>query len=487
MLRSVTYRTYTTVATSISPISKTLSTAPTFDNIIKAIQNDTNNNEKSIPIINAWITSIRILKNVTFVDLNDSTTADPLRLVINNNINNEDTLHSIKRLNLGQSVSITNLQVQRTPDRQQAFEFKLQPTSQISIIGDIQPDYPLQKKNQSLTYLRSINPIFKHRTNYFKQQLKFRSFMEFQIHYFLMINNFIKVAPPIITGNDCEGANNELFKIKPTDAYLTVSAQLHLETLLNSTNKTWSLIPCFRAEKSNTNRHLLEFWMLELELAYIDDLEPLLDFIREFIIYLVKQCREHENDLLPRYYPNGVDDRETILTRWDSLIDPSKWNTVTYDDAIKKLQESGQDFVFKPTWGKALQSEHEKWLAESYFNGTPVFVTKYPKDCKAFYMKQTPENPETVECFDLLVPGMGEIIGGSLRENNSAKLESEMDRRGMNKRGELNWYIDLRKNGSVPHGGFGLGLERLISYLFGNHNIKDAIPFPRSADSQIKL
>ncbi|CCK73474.1 asparagine--tRNA ligase SLM5 NDAI_0G04910 [Naumovozyma dairenensis CBS 421] len=510
-------------------ISKTIAKLPTFDNIVKQIRNNnnTNNNElssppSSIPKIQGWIQSMRVMKNVTFIDLTDGSTSTALKVVIptettkgNHNTPQKQDPVTVKALKIGQSISITNVLVNKTPNRIQDFELKFTSNSNLNIIGDILPDYPLQKKTQSVKYLRSINPIFKFKTDYFTKQLKFRSFIEYNIHSYLWKSNFIKVTPPIITRNDCEGSNNELFKIvsnttatkknannditkdvQPEDPYLTVSAQLHLETLLNSTNRTWSLIPCFRAEKSNTTRHLLEFWMLEMEFAFINDLQPLLNFIKDFIIHLTEMAMIENETLLPSYYPPEVDNKDTILKRWESLKNRTNWTTITYDKAINLLLSESREttnFKFEPKWGNALQSEHEKFLTEKIFNG-PVFVTNYPRDCKSFYMKQSSSCSSesrnthlTVACFDLLVPGMGEIIGGSLREDDPIRLQNEMKRRGMNLNHELDWYLDLRKYGSVPHGGFGLGLERLLSYLFGNHNIRDSIPFPRSAKSQIQL
>lgn len=457
---------------------------------------------KSVLDVNGWIKSIRLMKNVAFMDLQDGTTSNLLKVVVPIGRNDgQDSASFLKKLKTGQSISIKSALWQNTPERKQPFELKVEnPLETISIVGEVSETYPLQKKYQSLPFLRTL-PTLKHRTTYLGSLLRFRSEFEYSLTNFFRSQAFIKVSPPVLTSGDCEGAG-ELFKVesnsflgkgdkssyfgKPT--YLTVSTQLHLEILALALSRCWSLSPCFRAEESDTNRHLSEFWMLETELCYTKNVHELTELVKNMLRAGIKSSFTHFSELIPETVPENSTPKEQLLQRWNMLLDGNSWKTITYTKAIELLEERHGKVPFshyKPRWGEALQTEHEKWLAGEYFK-SPVFVTDYPKECKAFYMKVNSDN-KTVACFDLLVPEMGEIVGGSLREDNFELLQQEMQARGMNKNGDLDWYVSLRKDGTVPHGGFGMGLERILSYLYGNSNIRDAIPFHRAASGTIDL
>lgn len=448
--------------------------------------------------VNGWVQSIRLLKKIAFIDLRDGTSSRTLKIAIP--LQDSGPVDFLKSIKTGQSVAITSAQWVPTPHREQPFELKVtEPLERIKVLGDVTAHYPLQKKSHTLQFLRTL-PHLKHRSNYISSLLRFRSHVEAVLADFFQQKNFTKVNPPLLTSSDCEGAG-ELFKVDSSEAssqsyfgrqaYLTVSTQLHLEVLAMALSKCWTMTPCFRAEKSDTNRHLSEFWMLEAEWCFPKDVHELTATAEHMLKAVVQSCIEQTHELIPQNIPAECDSAEVVLQRWHNLLGDKPWPTVTYTEAIDilKAQHSKQAFTrYAPEWGSALQSEHEKWLAGEFFN-SPVFVTDYPRDCKAFYMKQDDALPgkETVACFDLLVPGMGEVAGGSMREDDLGTLEQEMDRRQMNRNGDLDWYVALRREGSAPHGGFGLGIERLVSYLYGNHNIRDAIPFHRSATGTIEL
>ncbi|AMD20619.1 HDL125Cp [Eremothecium sinecaudum] len=448
--------------------------------------------------IKGWIKSIRRLKKVSFIDLHDGTTSAPLNIVLPNVGEEEGTIAS-QRLKVGQSLKIENATLCLTPTREQPFELSCS-RNDISVLGDVTSEYPLQKKYTSLAQLRRL-PLWKHRTTYFGGLMRIRSHVETKLNSILAKEGLFKVQPPILTSSDCEGGG-QLFNVEANalrnskdknaekyfgkDAYLSVSTQLHLEILAHALSKVWTLTPCFRAEESDTNRHLAEFWMLEVEMCNIETTQQLTDFIQLITKRIAASLIENQENLLPKMRPEkGADERQVVIERWNKLLD-DKWHKITYTDAIKVLQHrhAEKKFETEPLWGVALKSEHEKWLAGEHFQG-PVFVTDYPKQTKAFYMKQNPDG-ETVACFDLLVPDMGEIVGGSVREDDYDKLISEMKLRKMDIEA-LQWYTELRRQGSMPHGGFGIGIERLVSWLYGAQNIRDAIPFHRTAKTVIEL
>lgn len=441
--------------------------------------------------VNGWIQSIRHLKRIAFVDLRDGTSTRNLKISIP--LENQPS-ELVKNLKTGQCVSISQAQWIPTPQREQPFELKVADAfKDVKILGNVTARYPLQKKSHSLPFLRSI-PHLKHRSSYLGSLLRFRSHVEKELLEFFQRNQFTKVTPPLITSSDCEGGG-ELFKLDGSEdyfgrpAYLTVSTQLHLEVLSLALNQCYTLSPCFRAEKSDTNRHLCEFWMLEAEWCFARDVHELTQFTQDMLRSVVRSCYENRDELIPSVIPPESDQALEVVQRWENLLKSDDWPLITYTEAIDILRDQHFNVKhfskYEPQWGAALQSEHEKWLAGEYFK-SPVFVTDYPRDIKAFYMKHN-DDDKTMACYDLLVPGMGEITGGSMREENYTELVQEMDRRQMNQNGDLDWYVDLRREGSAPHGGFGLGLERLISYLYGNHNIRDAIPFHRAATGTIEL
>lgn len=455
------------------------------------------NPPKTVENVNGWIRSVRLMKKVAFLDIQDGSCSETLKIAIP--INKIDETGFLKGIKTGQSVSIARAQWQGTPQREQPFELKIEnPLECISIKGNVSQDYPLQKKNHSLSFLRSL-PTLKHRTTYLGSLLRFRSFVEQELTNILQSDDFTKVSPPVLTSSDCEGAG-ELFAVKTVGSkdyfgkptYLTVSTQLHLEILAMALSRCYTLTPCFRAERSDTNRHLSEFWMLELEMCFIDDVRSLTRITESILRRLIESCYQRSNELVPKTVLPESLPREEVIDRWRMLLNPEPWKLITYTEAIDILIEKHKVDPFKkyePKWGEPLQTEHEKWLAGVHFK-TPVFVIDYPRDCKAFYMKTNSSSTpgaETVACFDLLFPEMGEIAGGSIREDSYEALSQEIQRRKMNSSGDLDWYLSLRSEGTVPHGGFGLGMERLISYLFGNHNIRDAIAFHRSATGTIEL
>lgn len=442
--------------------------------------------------VNGWIQSIRHLKRIAFIDLRDGTSTRSLKIAIP--LVDQSLTEPLKSLKTGQCISISQAEWVPTPQREQPFELRVgNILRDVQILGNVTSQYPLQKKSHSLPFLRTL-PHLKHRSNYLGSLLRFRSHVEHALIQFFAQNKFIKVAPPLITSSDCEGGG-ELFKVEDSEdyfgrsAYLTVSTQLHLEALSLALNRCYTLSPSFRAEKSDTNRHLSEFWMLEAEWCFAKDVRELTHFTQNMLRSVIKSCYDNRDELIPRIIPQESEQASTILQRFENLCDDRNWPSVTYTEAIEILRDQHLNVKpfpnYEPQWGSALQSEHEKWLAGECFR-SPVFVTDYPKDCKAFYMKHN-DDGQTVACFDLLVPGMGEIVGGSMRENDYTKLIKEMDRRQMNHNGDLDWYVSLRQEGSAPHGGFGLGVERLVSYLYGNRNIRDAIPFHRAATGTIEL
>ncbi|CCH57939.1 hypothetical protein TBLA_0A01400 [Henningerozyma blattae CBS 6284] len=491
----------------------------TFKSIYNTVQQQSQQNAQkpltSLKEINGWIKSIRLFKNICFIDINDGTINSSLKIVIPELVSYENSIKFLKDLKVGQSISIKDLLIQLTPTKaQQPFELKLlnDPTKSINILGGIPAgeDFPLQKKNHTMAFLNSL-PTLKFKSNYLNNLLKFRSFVDTQLINFFNKNDFIKTTPPILTSNDCEGGG-DLFTIKDSEkyfnksTYLTVSTQLHLEILALSLNRCFTISPCFRAERSNTTRHLCEFWMLEAELCFTKDLNEVMDLVENMIRSIVNEALKNEQSLLPNYYPGDVLNKEQILERWQSLTNPASWPRITYSDTIRLLLKQHMKEPFTngiiPSWGMDLSTEHEKWISGKYFQ-SPVFITDYPKSLKPFYMKQNPPSEfkiqdnqgniqqtqiqNTVACFDLLVPEIGEIVGGSLREDNYKVLADEMKLRNMNKDSNLDWYLDTRRYGSVPHGGFGLGMERLLTYLYGNTNIREAIPFARSASDNIQL
>lgn len=417
--------------------------------------------------VSGWVKNVRPLKTITFVEIQDGTTLQDLTVVL------KQGAPSFKP-SLGQSVTVLHPEIVQRKNQQ--FETLCMPEN-LKLIGPT-VEYPVQNKQTSLPTLRKL-PEFKHRTTYLSNLLRFRHKVESQLTKTLDGLDFTMVRPPILTSIDCEGAG-EMFNLKQDHwdeiVNLTVSSQLHLEVLMMGLGRVYCLQPCFRAEKSDTNRHLCEFWMLEVEASFVDKNESLMDLVELMVKSVVLSLSETKD--LPKYFPVGCN--IDITSRWAKLL--QDWKRITYTDAVEALLSSGVKFEHDLAWGKDLNSEHERWLCDH--SGGPVFVTNYPRDCKAFYMKLRPDGT-TVECFDLLFPEIGEIVGGSVREDDYDTLKQEIERRDMASN-QLDWYLNLRKEGTVPHGGFGIGIERLVSYLYGNPNIRDSIPFHRTA-GQIDL
>lgn len=438
--------------------------------------------------VGGWVRSIRDSKTFGFIVLNDGTYFNTLQIVYNNNLENFD---EITRLNVGAALIIEGDLV-ATPNAKQPFEIQ---ATKIIVEGGSTSDYPLQKKRHSLEYLRGISHL-RSRTNTFQAVFRVRSLISYAIHKFFQERDFIYVHTPIITGSDAEGAG-EMFHVTTLDmdnvpktkegkvdyskdffnkeVNLTVSGQLNGETFAMAFRNIYTFGPTFRAENSNTTRHAAEFWMIEPEIAFADlkdDMRLAEDMLKYIINYVLEHAPEEMN-----FFNQFID--KGLLERLESILE-SEFGQITYTDAIKILEKNNDKFDYKVQWGCDLQTEHERYLTEKIYK-KPVFVTDYPKEIKAFYMKLNEDN-KTVAAMDLLVPGIGEIIGGSQREDNYDLLLKRMDELEL-KSEDYEFYLDLRKYGSVRHAGFGLGFERCVMYLTGMSNIRDVIPFPRTVNN----
>ena len=435
--------------------------------------------------IGGWVRSIRDSKTFGFMVVNDGTFFEPVQVVYADKLDNFET---ICKLNVGAAVIVTG-QVKVTPEMKQPFEIH---ADEVVIEGESTPDYPLQKKRHSFEYLRTISHL-RPRTNTFQAVFRVRSLTAYAIHKFFQERDFVYVHTPLITGSDCEGAG-EMFQVttldlnnvpknedgtvdysqdffcKPTN--LTVSGQLNGETYAMAFKNIYTFGPTFRAENSNTTRHAAEFWMIEPEIAFAD-LKDDMVLAESMLKYIIRYVLEHAPEEM-NFFNSFVD--KGLLERLNHVLN-SDFGHVTYTEAIKILEEHNDEFDYKVYWGCDLQTEHERYLTEKVFK-RPVFVTDYPKEIKAFYMKLN-EDGKTVAAMDCLVPGIGEIIGGSQREDSLELLEQRMDELGLNKE-DYGFYLDLRKYGSASHAGFGLGFERCVMYLTGMGNIRDVIPFPRT-------
>ena len=435
-----------------------------------------------------WVRSIRASNVFGFIDLNDGTFLKNLQIVFEKEkVSNYD---EIAKLNVGSSVYVKGV-LNLTPDAKQPFEIS---ASEIVIAGESTPDYPLQKKRHSFEYLRTIAHL-RPRTNTFAAVLRIRSIAAYAIHKFFQERGFVYVHTPIITSSDAEGAG-EMFRVTTLDmenlpmnegkvdysedffgksTNLTVSGQLECETHAMAFRKVYTFGPTFRAENSNTPRHASEFWMIEPEIAFAD-LKDDMRLAEDMLKYIISYCLENAPEEM-EFFNNFVD--KGLLERLNNIVN-SEFGHVTYTEAIELLKNSGEKFDYPVEWGIDLQTEHERYLTEQIFK-KPVFVTDYPKDIKAFYMKQN-DDGKTVAAMDCLVPGVGEIIGGSQREESYEKLTQRMTELGMDIK-DYEWYLDLRKYGTANHAGFGLGFERAIMYITGMSNIRDAISFPRTVNN----
>ena len=435
--------------------------------------------------VGGWIRSIRDSKTFGFIVVNDGTFFEPLQIVYSDKL---DNFEQISKLNVGSAIIVKGTIV-ATPDAKQPFEMQAE---EVFVEGPSTADYPLQKKRHSFEYLRTISHL-RPRTNTFQAVFRVRSLIAYAIHTFFMERGFVYVHTPLITGSDCEGAG-EMFQVttmdlnnipknedgsvdysqdffgKPTN--LTVSGQLNVETYAFAFKNVYTFGPTFRAENSNTTRHAAEFWMIEPEMAFADLKDDMLlaeAMLKHVIRYVLENAKEEMN-----FFNQFVD--KGLIDRLNHVLN-SDFGHVTYTEAIKILEQHNDEFEYKVFWGCDLQTEHERFLTEKEFK-RPVFVTDYPKEIKAFYMKLN-EDGKTVAAMDCLVPGIGEIIGGSQREDSLEVLEQRMDELGLNKE-DYGFYLDLRKYGSVRHAGFGLGFERCVMYLTGMGNIRDVVPFPRT-------
>ena len=432
-----------------------------------------------------WVRSVRASKAFGFIVLNDGTFFEPLQVVFHDVMPNFD---EVSKLNVGSALIVRGTLV-ATPDAKQPFEIQ---AKEVEIEGASTPDYPLQKKRHSLEYLRTISHI-RARTNTFQAVFRVRSLIAFAIHSFFMERNFVYVHTPIITGSDCEGAG-EMFRVTTLDldnlpknddgtvdfsedffaksTNLTVSGQLNGETYAMAFRNIYTFGPTFRAENSNTTRHAAEFWMIEPEIAFAD-LNDDMQLAEDMLKYVINYVLEHAPEEL-KFFDSFID--KGLLDRLHNVVN-SDFGRVTYTEAIEILEKNNDNFDYPVHWGCDLQTEHERYLTETVFK-RPVFVTDYPKEIKAFYMKLNPDG-KTVAAMDCLVPGIGEIIGGSQREDDYEKLVNRMNELGLNP-DDYDFYLDLRKYGTARHAGFGLGFERCVMYLTGMSNIRDVLPFPRT-------
>ena len=438
--------------------------------------------------IGGWVRSIRDSKTFGFIVLNDGTFFEPIQVVYNDSM---DNFAEVSKLNVGAALIVKGTLV-ATPQAKQPFEIQ---AKEVFVEGQSTPDYPLQKKRHTLEYLRTITHL-RARTNTFQAVFRVRSLCAYAIHKFFQERDFVYVHTPLITGSDCEGAG-EMFQVttmdlanipmtedgkvdfsqdffnKPTN--LTVSGQLNGETYAMAFRNIYTFGPTFRAENSNTTRHAAEFWMIEPEIAFAD-LEDDMILAESMIKYIIRYVLENAPEEMA-FFNSFID--KGLIERLNNVVN-SEFGHVTYTEAIKILEKNNDNFEYKVSWGCDLQTEHERYLTEEVFK-RPVFVTDYPKEIKAFYMKLN-EDGKTVAAMDCLVPGIGEIIGGSQREDDYEKLSARMKELGLNEE-DYDFYLDLRKYGSARHAGFGLGFERCVMYLTGMGNIRDVIPFPRTVNN----
>ena len=438
--------------------------------------------------VGGWLRSVRGSKNFGFLVLHDGTCFQTLQGVYNADM---DNFAEISRLNVGTAVIMTGTLV-ATPEAKQPFEVQVK---SLEVEGPSAPDYPLQKKRHTTEYLRTIAHL-RPRTNLFQAVFRIRSLAAFAIHKFFQERGFVYVHTPLITASDAEGAG-EMFQVTTLNlneiprtedgeidytkdffgkpANLTVSGQLNGEMYAQAFRDIYTFGPTFRAENSNTARHAAEFWMIEPEMAFTD-LEGNMQVAEDMLKYIIEFVLGHapaEIDFLNRFVDKGLKERLNHVLS-------SEFGRVTYTEAVRILEENNDKFEYKVSWGVDLQTEHERYLTEVVFK-RPVFVTDYPKEIKAFYMKQNPDG-KTVAAMDCLVPGIGEIIGGSQREDDFDKLAARMDELGLKKE-DYEFYLDLRRYGSARHSGFGLGFERCVMYLTGIGNIRDVLPFPRTVNT----
>lgn len=437
--------------------------------------------------VRGWIRSKREAKEFAFVDINDGSCMANIQVVINQDVPDYATI--LKQINTGASIEITG-ELVASPAKGQRVEVK---ATQVKVYGEADPEtYPLQKKRHSFEFLRDIGHL-RSRTNTLSAVFRVRNACSTAIHQFFQERGFLWVHTPIISASDCEGAG-EMFNVTTLDlknvpltpdkqidysqdffgkaAYLTVSGQLEAEVMAMAFSNVYTFGPTFRAENSNTSRHLAEFWMIEPEMAFCD-LHEDMDLAETFLQYVFKYVMENcQTDM--EFFNERID--KSVLATAENIIN-NQFERLTYTNAIDLLEKSGQKFEYPVSWGLDLQSEHERYLAEEVFK-KPVILTDYPVEIKAFYMRLN-DDGKTVAAMDILAPKIGEIIGGSQREERLDVLERRLVAQGLNP-ADYWWYLDLRRYGTVPHAGFGLGFERLVQFMTGMTNIRDVIPFPRA-------
>ena len=432
-------------------------------------------------VLEGWIRNHRKQKDFGFIDFSDGTCFKHLQLVYDNGLSNFD---DIQKYHVGSAIEVCGV-VTASEGKEQAYELKV---SDVKLLGDCPEDYPMQAKRHSVEFLRE-QAYLRPRTNLFQAVFRVRSIAALAIHTYFGERGYVYANTPLITANDGEGAG-EMFQVTTLDLKkidqknidyskdfygkkvgLTVTGQLEAETFATAFKKTYTFGPTFRAENSNTKTHASEFWMIEPEIAFCD-LNGLMDIEEDMLKYIVKYVLEHakeEMEFLNKFVEKG------LIDKLKKLIN-SKFTRITHEEVITILKESKQKFEFVPEYGEDIAKEHEKYITEHF--GGPVFITDWPKDIKAFYMKQNSDG-KTVAAVDLEVPGAGELMGGSQREENYDKLVNRMKELGIKEDG-LEWYLNLRKYGTCVHSGFGMGFERLLIYLTGDENIRDVIPFPRT-------
>ncbi|WP_250278704.1 asparagine--tRNA ligase [[Clostridium] colinum] len=453
---------------------------------IKQLFKETSKYTQSEITICGWVKTIRSSKTFGFIEINDGSFFKGVQVVFDDKLENFD---KIEKLGVGSSLIVKGNLIE-TPENKQPFEIK---AINIEIEGEAPSDYPLQKKRHTFEYLRTIAHL-RPRTNTFSAVFRVRSLIAYSIHKFFNERNFVYVHTPLITGSDCEGAG-EMFKVTTFDmenipkteegnidyskdffgkeANLTVSGQLSAEAYAMAFKNVYTFGPTFRAENSNTPRHAAEFWMIEPEIAFAnlnDDMELAEDLLKYIINYVLENAPEEI-----KFFNDFVD--KTLIERLENIV-KNDFGKITYTEAIEILKKADVDFEYPVEWGIDLQTEHERYLTDKVFK-KPVFVTDYPKDIKAFYMRLNDDN-KTVSAMDLLVPGVGELIGGSQREERIDVLTKRIEEMGL-KEEDYWWYLELRKFGGTKHAGFGLGFERCVMYITGMSNIRDVIPFPRTA------
>lgn len=436
--------------------------------------------------LGGWVRTMRVSKNFGFIELNDGSFFKNIQIVFE--AEKLSNYEEISKQNVGAALIVKGILVE-TPEAKQPFEVK---ATEIAVEGTSTPDYPLQKKRHSVEFLREI-AYLRPRTNLFSATFRVRSLIAMAIHEFFQNRGFVYAHTPIITGSDCEGAG-EMFRVTTLDlenlprtedgkvdyskdffgkeTNLTVSGQLSAETFAMAFRNVYTFGPTFRAENSNTTRHAAEFWMIEPEMAFAD-LEDNMELAEDMLKYIIQYVLDHAPEEM-EFFNQFVD--KGLLDRLDNILN-NEFGRVTYTEAVDLLMKSGHTFEYPVEWGIDLQTEHERYLTEQIFK-KPVFVTDYPVEIKAFYMRLN-DDKKTVAAMDLLVPGVGEIIGGSQREERMDVLEARMNELGLKKE-DYWWYLDLRKFGGTRHAGFGLGFERAVMYLTGVGNIRDVLPYPRT-------